>query len=146
MNDLISVLTGERAPGLYRLATPISVDEVAARCQEHECQLIDLDGSAISNKAEFLQACAKAMQFPEYFGNNWDAFEDCFTDLLDASANPLIVLYAQPETFIETDPEQWKLAINILQSAVEYGENAGTSLYILFKTSGAYLTELKALE
>ena len=29
---------------------------------------------------EFFAECAAALQFPPHFGNNWDAFADCFRD------------------------------------------------------------------
>ena len=36
-----------------------------------------LDGKRINIKEIFLDKAAEAMQFPAYFGNNWDAFDEC---------------------------------------------------------------------
>jgi RNAse (barnase) inhibitor barstar len=40
---------------------------------------VDLTG--INNKVELLKAIGQAMQFPEWFGHNWDALLDCLADL-----------------------------------------------------------------
>jgi len=40
-----------------------------------------LDGKKINSKQTFLKQAAEAMKFPAYFGANWDAFDECITDL-----------------------------------------------------------------
>jgi hypothetical protein len=40
-----------------------------------------LEGRNIFSKETFLSQTAEVMKFPSYFGNNWDAFEECITDL-----------------------------------------------------------------
>jgi hypothetical protein len=36
-----------------------------------------LDGKKINSKQTFLKQAAEAMEFPTYFGANWDAFDKC---------------------------------------------------------------------
>ena len=40
-----------------------------------------LDGAAFDSKAALLDAIAAAFQFPGYFGRNWDALIDCWSDM-----------------------------------------------------------------
>jgi RNAse (barnase) inhibitor barstar len=40
-----------------------------------------LNGKKINSKQTFLKQAAEAMEFPTYFGANWDAFDECITDL-----------------------------------------------------------------
>ncbi len=35
----------------------------------------------ITEKKELFKACSVGLNFPSYFGNNWDAFDDCLMDL-----------------------------------------------------------------
>lgn len=41
---------------------------------------ITLDSNAVLDKASIMQALMSAFQFPEYFGDNWDAAYDCLLD------------------------------------------------------------------
>jgi len=86
----------------------------------HGIQVFYLDGREISGKAEFLSQAAKAMKFPAYFGANWDALEECITDLECGPAQGYIIIYDRPDVFAAADPEQWQIALDVLQSAVEY--------------------------
>jgi hypothetical protein len=40
-----------------------------------------IDGAHLSGKADLLRELAKAFAFPSYFGQNWDALLDCWSDL-----------------------------------------------------------------
>jgi RNAse (barnase) inhibitor barstar len=40
-----------------------------------------LDGRMLGDKANLLAALAGALRFPDYFGGNWDALDECLTDL-----------------------------------------------------------------
>ncbi len=42
-----------------------------------------LDGRRCRTDRQFLDAVADALGFPEYYGHNWDAFDECFRDLFD---------------------------------------------------------------
>lgn len=44
---------------------------------------MDLDGRRLPDKAAFLAALAKGLKFPDYFGGNLDALEECLGDLPD---------------------------------------------------------------
>jgi RNAse (barnase) inhibitor barstar len=145
MQLLDDILQGDRKLGLYRLTTEINLDSLSLALQEHGWKLFYLEGTQITNKLEFLQACASVMDFPSYFGSNWDAFEECVTDPGIVSSKRSILLYNQPEFFAQNDPSQWSTAVQILQTAVDYWSEKNTLLYVLFKTNSSLLNELEAL-
>jgi Barstar (barnase inhibitor) len=95
-------------------------------------QFFYLDGSQICGKETFLIKVAEAMKFPDYFGFNWDALDECITDLGWCPANRYVLIYDQPEVFSKADPTQWKIANDVLQSAIDYWRNTETPLDILF--------------
>ncbi len=85
------------------------------------------------------------MAFPAYFGQNWDALEDCLTDLEWLTSDRVILLYEQPEVFAQHDPAEWEIALDILRSTVEYWHERDRPLYILFQGNHTDLVGLKAL-
>ena len=74
------------------------------------------------------------MNFPDYFGNNWDAFDDCLLDLEWCDPTPRIVVYNQPEKFAHEDPKEWETVIDVLLVALGYWTKTATPLYIIFQT------------
>lgn len=145
MENLIKFLSGALSPGLYRLETPLSADELATMSQAHGVRLFYLNGAEIGNKAEFLQAIAAALSFPDYFGQNWDALEDCLTDLDWLEGDRVVLLYEQPDRFAQADPSEWEVALDILRSTVEYWRTTNRSLSVFFKGSNTDLVGLESL-
>ena len=145
MDHLIAVLKGERRADLYKLETLISTDALIALSQEHHARLFYLDGKTIADKAGFLQTIADVMAFPNYFGQNWDALEDCLTDLDWLNGDRFILLYDQPDSFAQRDPSEWLVALDILRSAVAYWRTKSRPLSVLFRGSNTDLVGLEAL-
>jgi Barstar (barnase inhibitor) len=48
--------------------------------------------ATVSDVDELLRVVARELQFPDYFGNNWDALQDCLRDLSWLSDSK-VVLY-----------------------------------------------------
>lgn len=145
MDELISALQGDRSPGLYQSAADLDLEELAVICQEQDFQLGHLDGATITNKAEFFTACATALQFPSYFGHNWDALEECLTDLEWLPASGYLLLYSHPKPFAQTHPKDWKTLIEIFQSAIDEWNETDIPLYIVFSGDRPLLSAVEML-
>jgi len=69
---------------------------------------------------------AAALQFPDYFGENWDAFNDCLTDLewLRTDRGYVLVI-TEPDAVLAAErAKTLKTFVEILTDAVQYfGEN-----------------------
>lgn len=96
------------------------IEKVIEALSEQSTQVFYLDGKEIDNKETFLIKTAEIMKFPAYFGLNWDAFEECITDLAWCPAKKYVLIYERPDVFAHADPSQWQIAIEILHSAEEY--------------------------
>ena len=81
-----------------------------------------LDGKKITSKQAFLKQAAEAMEIPTYFGNNWDAFDECITDLTWCPAQRYVILYDYADIFAQAEPTQYQIALDILNSAKKYWE------------------------
>jgi RNAse (barnase) inhibitor barstar len=54
-----------------------------------------LDGTKIESAAEFHEQAAATFGFPDYYGRNWDAFNDCFSNLGIAARTAIVWIEAQ---------------------------------------------------
>ena len=82
-------------------------------------------GDAIDSKDAFLDAIAGIMGFPDYFGRNWDALEDCLTDLAWIDAPAVVLVLDRTGRFAQKQPEAWRVALDVLRSAEAYWAKAG---------------------
>lgn len=60
-----------------------------------------LRGRKATTRAAFLDEAAAALQFPLYFGGNWDAFYDCLTDLSWLRAEAVVLVIADAGHLLE---------------------------------------------
>ena len=81
MKNLADILSDFRASGVFRLADDAPIRELEKLAKQYTYAFFLLDGAGIQGKEQFLNHAASVLSFPDYFGNNWDAFEDCLTDM-----------------------------------------------------------------
>ena len=95
-----------------------------------------VDGKKVKDKASFLSACAKAMEFPDYFGGNWDAFEECINELSWAEAKGYLVVLENMGKFVEAAPSDWKTACEIFTSAAANWKKQKTPFCVMNAVAG----------
>lgn len=76
-------------------------------------------GRKSATKASFLDEIAAALQFPYYFGENWDALHDCLADLAWLGADAVVVCITDADQLLAKAPADLKKLIEVLQSAAK---------------------------
>jgi len=90
-----------------------------------------VDTLTVSDKASFLRETATAMRFPDYFGQNWDAFYDCLCDLGVQGGQGLALVFSDLSRFASNQPDEFEKAIGAMDDAVSYWKGVDTRLLIL---------------
>ncbi len=134
--SLDDVIYGAMAPGLYRLSAWVTPGSVERRVRKEGWQYAYLDGNQIRDKGDFLHAMDQTLRFPSYFGYNWDALEECLTDLSWLPAPGYVILYNRPNRFISNSLDEWTTARLILEEAVTHWHREGSPLFVLFRRAG----------
>jgi hypothetical protein len=86
---------------------------------------------------------ARALKFPDYFGHNWDALEECLADLEWLSAKGYILLITDAECVLPDDEEEYETFLEVLRDAGEawgsgqagMGTRQATPFHVLFAVS-----------
>jgi hypothetical protein len=87
----------------------------------------DVAPIAASEKGELLSEIARALEFPAWFGGNWDALEDCLCDLSWREAQGTVLLFEN----IRPGSDFGVLA-DILASAADYWTGRGKIFLAVF--------------
>jgi RNAse (barnase) inhibitor barstar len=146
MPTLQTILTTPRANGLYRLPATCAAHDLAARVAAANTVLITIDGDAVEGKAEFLRAIATALDFPPYFGRNWDALADCLTDLSWLPDVGKIVVFDHPAPLIRRSPATWATAAAIFAEAADYWAGKGQLFSIVLRNTEGMVPTLTILD
>jgi len=95
-----------------------------------------IDGKSITRKEQFLNHTATALRFPESFGNNWDALEECLLDL-ESDADGYLILYEHIDGLLQEHPDQFETLVEIFRDAVASWKEDGTAFVVFLSGSKA---------
>jgi hypothetical protein len=89
-----------------RLAAALTADKIQGRV---------IDGARLQDKADLLRDVAAAFAFPSYFGHNWDALIDCWSDMhwLPGRGHVLVLLHG--DAFAAADAPAHDTLLDIAQ-------------------------------
>jgi RNAse (barnase) inhibitor barstar len=79
-----------------------------------------LRGRRCGTKSRLFQECAAALQFPWYFGENWDALNDCLTDFPWLPSQRYALVLTRTESVLEQDERSFATMVGVFASAAEY--------------------------
>ena len=78
-------------------------------------------GQRCLNKERLFQEWASALQFPDYFGHNWDAFDECLGDLEWLPGTSYNFFITNIDRVLENSIDEFKIFVEILKnSAIEW--------------------------
>lgn len=78
-----------------------------------------------------LDALAKALAFPDWFGRNWDALADCLGDLSWLEAPGYLLVFEHARQFHAGSPATWNMAAEILAEASAQWQARDTAFWAL---------------
>lgn len=81
MSGLAGVLAHHHEPGVYLWHAAFPADEVGHAVEHAGWGFGYVDGWHHQTRSEFLAAVGEALAFPEHYGQNLDALNDCLRDL-----------------------------------------------------------------
>lgn len=123
MSKLLQRLSDPSRSGVYR-APDSAIEEVLA-ASTIEAIRVALHGAL--TKESILERLAQGAGFPEWFGRNWDAAEDCLTDLSWRQSQVHVLLFsgAQPS-------DNLGVLQDVLAVAADYWRARATPFFAVF--------------
>ena len=76
-----------------------------------------IDGTQCGTPAALFAELARAWDFPDYFGHNWDALEECLEDLEWLPAHGYVLLITNAQAVIPDDEDKCLTLVEVLDAA-----------------------------
>jgi RNAse (barnase) inhibitor barstar len=130
--------------GVRQLASDYKEIEQGAKAAGLRVVRIDLQ--RLAGKAGFLDRAARALKFPRWFGKNWDALNDCLTDLSWLEGKGWVIIFENAKGFAERKPQLFENAVEVFQAASDYWRRAGKPFWVFFHGPRDWATNLETVD
>jgi hypothetical protein len=77
----------------------------------------EFHGRKCRTTAGLMGEFARVLEFPTYFGKNWDAFEECVTDLQWLPAPGYLFIVTEAEQLLPDHDEEYETFLKILEES-----------------------------
>jgi RNAse (barnase) inhibitor barstar len=124
---------------------PRDLRALAGAVKKSGLKLVRVDLRGVHDKPSLLNAIATALKFPEWFGGNWDALEDCLSDLSWNKAPGYVVLLEHSAELARRAPQEFATAIEVFESVAEYWDEQNKPFWTLFGGIGTPVAGLGQL-
>jgi RNAse (barnase) inhibitor barstar len=108
--------------------------------------VIRIDLKRLAGKAGFLGRAARALKFPDWFGKNWDALNDCLTDLSWLNGRGWVIIFENSKDLAARKPQVFHSAVEVFQAANDYWRQTGKPFWVLFHGPSDWVTGLDRFE
>jgi ribonuclease inhibitor len=98
------------------------------RCANEQKTVVAFDFNTIATVCELHALMAKTLQFPDWYGPNWDAFRDVIIGLVEMPETLQLIGWASFEARFPRDA--WIMKKCLSDLAAEYPRNASTVEYL----------------
>lgn len=133
MGKLTQRLTDATRSGVYRA---LRDDEIVDAARGTRLNLAHVGLAGAQDKEALLARLAAALALPEWFGGNWDALEDCLTDLSWRAGAGHVILFTDQGALAAED---LGVLLEVLAAAAEHWAGRGLPFFAVFIDPGRTL-------
>ena len=122
MSKLLERLSDPAKSGVYRASHDRDIRE-ALSADGHDVAAVALG----PRREAMLAAIAGSLDFPDWFGGNWDALEDCLTDLSWRKGSAHVILFSGAVA-----GDDLGILLDVLSSAAEFWREKRRAFFAIF--------------
>lgn len=89
--------------------------------------VFEADAELCTDERSLLVALGDALPFPDYYGANWAAFDDCISDLVREDAGPTALLVVGLDALLRSNPHAFARSVHLLLDVVTDVERIGSA-------------------
>jgi hypothetical protein len=132
--------------GVYRLPRPADHAALDAAAETLGFAVFRVDLGARRDKDGLLGALAGGLDFPAWFGHNWDALTDCLSDLSWQPGKGYVLLLEHADALAGSAAGDFATALTILQDAADNWREQGLPFWTLIELADGSLVQLPELD
>ncbi|MCC9311657.1 barstar family protein [Kitasatospora sp. RB6PN24] len=135
--DLVGQLSRNTSVTLY-WRRPL-LDRTTARLRAQGCRVAQVDTTGWADQHDLHRDLAAALHFPEYYGHNFDALNDCLRDVFDDTAAPLALVLTGFDHYARIDPGGAHVLLDVIAGQARVHAVSGCHLLCLVQSDDPQL-------
>ena len=144
MSGLAAVLAGHEPAGIHLWHGAFDVADVRHSVEHAGWGFGWVDGwTGADTKPAFLAAVGEALDFPDHYGQNFDALADCLHDI-GGGRDGVILLWDGWSTLARADEKAFSIALSVLGSRVN--DERGVPFTVLLRGEGPVVPGVTSLD
>ncbi|MDR2710429.1 MAG: barstar family protein [Burkholderiales bacterium] len=116
--------------GIHPLKTPEAAARFIKACESSTLHYFAVDIADVHNKAQLLKRLAEALEFPDYFGHNWDALYDVLCDEAWFGDAGVVLHLKHTTAFEKLAADDWLTLRETLEEAIEYWRSSDLPFWV----------------
>jgi RNAse (barnase) inhibitor barstar len=131
MCDWHVLFSSYRNSGVFHMDTDLDEAAVQATAVAGGLEFARVDLREVNDKSGLLEAIAGALEFPDYFGMNWDALDECLTDLSWRPVSGHVILLSGFRPSGEEGAVDAANLVRVLEGVAEYWKQREVPFYVI---------------
>jgi RNAse (barnase) inhibitor barstar len=131
MQDWKNIFSSYSNSGVYSVEKSSNVRQTKKAALVNGLDYTSIDFKNSLDKSSFLKTVSDALQFPSYFGMNWDALNDFLTDMSWKKATGYVIVFINFNSISENMAAEVKIIKNIFDSTALYWRQNKVQFYII---------------
>jgi RNAse (barnase) inhibitor barstar len=140
MNSLRNLLPDSKRAGVYRLA--IDSDAIVAAAKTAGLQVFKIDLAKARGKSGLFDAFSNTLKFPKHCGKNWDALNDCLTDLAWLNGSSWVLILANCKPFVAKYQADFDVALELLEGVAASWQEDGKPFWLFIPDQPGWSADL----
>jgi len=129
VSKLLERLSDPAKSGVYRASHDRDIRDALSGSE-----YVPVNIALAPGKEALLASIAASLGFPDWFGGNWDALEDCLTDLSWRKNRAHVFLFSRASV-----NDDLGILLDVLASAAEFWRERGCAFFAIFIDPGGEL-------
>lgn len=118
--------------------------ELVQACPAAAFKAWRIDMGRATNVGKLHRLLADSLNFPDYYGHNWDALADCLGDMSWSDAEGHVVVFRHAEIFAAASPEDFETLLEVLHETVAFWQAQDQAFWVLFVGDFPQLPQLES--
>lgn len=131
MEPLAKRLSDPQKAGVHQTQRTHAPEEIEEAAREAGLAVFRIDIGSAGDKKALLDRIAKVAQFPDWFGYNWDALNDCLGDLdWLAPKTGYVFIFENAGRFASGHKQDFEKTVDVFRAASEYWRAEGRPFWL----------------